>query len=103
MKARKPRIPKPGHPARPAVPALEWLGDVSGRAARATAIGSERMLIENHTGIKAFTDEQVLLATPGGVLGIFGSGLTLNEVRPRTLIVRGCIRRVDLPEDGGMR
>lgn len=94
-------MPKPQKPVHPAVPALEWLSDVSGRAARATAIGSRRILIENHTGIQDFTDEEVRLCTASGPLCVRGSGLTLCEVRPGALIVHGCIRQVDLPQEGG--
>ncbi len=97
-KVKMPKAPKPNHPG---VPALEWLSDVSGRAARATAIGSRRILIENHTGIQDFTDEQVRLSTASGTLCIHGRDLTLCEVRENALIVHGCIRQVDLPEDGG--
>ena len=97
-KVKMPKVPKTYHPG---VPALEWLSDVSGRAARATAIGSRRILIENHTGIQDFTDEQVRLSTASGTLCIHGCDLTLCEVRENALIVHGCIRQVDLPEDGG--
>ena len=97
-KVKMPKAHKPGHPG---VPALEWLSDVSGRAARATAIGSRRILIENHTGIQDFTDETVRLSTAAGPLCVHGRNLTLCEVRANALIVHGCIRQVDLPEDGG--
>ena len=98
---RKVKMPKTHKPNHPGVPALEWLSEVSGRAARATAIGSRRILIENHTGIQDFTDEQVRLSTAAGPLCVHGRGLTLCEVRENALIVHGCIRQVDLPEDGG--
>lgn len=99
--SRKVKMPKAHKPNHPGVPALEWLSDVSGRAARATAIGSRRILIENHTGIQDFTDEEVRLSTAAGPLCVRGRELTLCEVRQNALIVHGCIRQVDLPEDGG--
>ena len=99
--SRKVRMPKARKPSHPAAPALEWLSDISGLAARTTAIGSRRILIENHTGIQDFTDEQVRLFTAAGPLCIHGRNLTLCEVRENALIVHGCIRQVDLPEDGG--
>ena len=101
--SRKIKMPKSHKPYRPSVPALEWLSDVSGRAARATAIGSRRILIENHTGIQAFTDEQVRLSTAAGPLCVHGHNLTLCEVRENALIVHGHIRQVDLPDDGGFQ
>lgn len=98
---RKVKMPKPHKPVHPAVPALEWLSDVSGRAARATAIGSRRILIENHTGIQDFSDEMVKLSTANGPLCVHGRGLSLCEVRENALIVHGCIRQVELPEEDG--
>lgn len=99
--SRKVKMPKARRTYHPGVPALEWLSEISGRAARATAIGSRRILIENHTGIQNFTDEEVRLSTRFGPLCVRGRGLTLCEVRENALIVHGCIRQVDLPEDGG--
>lgn len=97
--SRKVRMPKPHSPSHPGVPALEWISDVSGRAARTTAIGCRRVLIENHTGILDFTDERVRLSTPSGDMCVHGADLSLMEVRPGALMVHGSIRRVDLPEE----
>lgn len=94
------RMPKPHRPAQPVVPALEWLGDVSGRSARATVLGSRRILIENHHGILDFTAEQVRLDTARGPLCVHGRELALQEVRPGSLIVCGCICRLELPDEG---
>ena len=99
--SRRVKIPKPHKPAHPGVPALEWISDLSGRAARATAIGSRRILIENPTGIQDFSDELVRLATANGPLCVRGRDLSLCEVRENALIVHGCIRQVELPEEGG--
>ena len=88
-------------PRRRSLPALDWVEDVSGRCARATAIGSRCLLVENHTGILSFTSDCVRLATGGGSICVAGSGLTLCEVRPGALIVRGDIHRVYLPSKGG--
>lgn len=97
------RIPRPQRPRHENVPALEWVRDVSGKTARVTAIGSRRLLIENHTGIQTFTDELVCLTTACGPLSVCGKDLSLCEVRENALIVHGCIRKVELPEEGGAR
>lgn len=94
-------MPKPQRPRHEGVPALEWVREVSGKTARVTAIGNRRLLIENHTGIQTFTDEFICLSTARGPLSVYGSDLSLCEVRENALIVHGCIRRVELPEDGG--
>lgn len=98
--SKRVKMPKPRKPSHPNMPALEWISDVSGRAARATAVGSRRILIENHTGIVDFSDNLVRLSTPNGPLCVHGRDLSLCEVRPNALIVHGCIRQVDLPEEG---
>lgn len=95
------KMPKPRKPMQPNVPALEWLRDVSGRAARVTAIGSRRLLVENHRGIIEYSDDTVRLSTACGALTVHGHWLALCEVRPNALIVRGCILRVEFPEEEG--
>jgi len=95
------KMPKPHRPAHPGVPALEWLGDVTGRSVRITAVGCRRILIENHTGVQSFTEELVCLSTAGGPLRVHGHELELCEVRRNALIVHGRICRVDMPESGG--
>lgn len=81
--------------------ALEWSRDLSGRCARATAIGSNRLLVENHTGILELTDARVRLATGRGPITVTGRGLTLCEARCGTVIIKGQLRQVELPCDGG--
>lgn len=101
--SRKVKIPKARKPVHPAIPALEWLSDAAGLTVRATAFGSRRLLIENHTGIQHFTDENVCLSTRTGLLCIQGRNLSLCEVRKNALIVHGCIHRLELPDEGGVQ
>ena len=86
-------------PARP--DALVWPRDLAGRCARVTAIGSDRLLVENHTGILELTDARIRLATGGGPVTVTGRDLTLCEARPGALIVKGALQRVELPCEGG--
>lgn len=81
--------------------ALVWSRDLSGRCARTTAIGSDRLLVENHTRILALTDTCIRLATGGGDITVTGRNLSLCEVRPGALIIKGELARVDLPCKGG--
>ena len=99
--SQKVKIPKARKPFHPVIPALEWLSDASGHAVRTTAIGSRRLLIENHTGIMHFSEECVHLSTHNGSLCIHGQHLALSDVRENALIVCGCIRNIDLPGEGG--
>lgn len=91
------RIQSPRRKRRNAAPALEWLEDISGKTARTTAIGSRKLLVENHAGILSFSQESVRLNTGCGPLAIEGSDLYLQDVRPNALIVHGEIHRVELP------
>ena len=81
--------------------ALAWTRDISGRCARTVAIGSHRLLVENHTGILELTPERVVLDTRCGAITVTGRDLALCDARRGALIVRGCIERVALPPEGG--
>lgn len=89
------------HRVRYPVPALEWLADVSGRSPRLAATGNRRLLVENHTGVMSYGEERIVLQTRIGSMTVYGSVLELCEVRPGSLIVRGCIDRIDMPCAGG--
>lgn len=77
--------------------ALLWTRDITGGCARVTAIGASRLLVENHTGILEVSEARVRLDTGCGPITVTGRGLTLQDVRRCALIVRGEIRRVELP------
>ena len=83
-----------------ASPALEWLGDLSGKTARISSVGSHSLMVENHTGIEKYSDKSVCLNTRCGIIEISGRALTLREVRRDALIIRGDIRHVSLPCSG---
>lgn len=99
--AKAARGKRPERHGRRSLPALEWIEDAAGHCARATVVGSRSLLVENHTGIISFTDETVRLNTARGPLCVTGSDLTLRDVRPGALVVRGSIARVELPCRGG--
>ncbi len=77
--------------------ALEWIDDLSGKSARVTSIGRRTLLVENHAGIIEYAQSRVLLASGCGTIEVEGSRLTLSEVRRGALMIRGEIRRVNLP------
>lgn len=86
---------------RPGPGALEWPRDLAGRCCRATAMGSNRLLVENYTGILELTEGRVRLSTGSGPMTIEGGGLQLCEARRGTLIITGQLKRVELPCGGG--
>lgn len=85
----------------PSPAALAWAEDISGRCARATAIGSHSLLVENHTGIVVLAEDRVVLATRSGPLSVCGSALSLRDARRDCAIICGDIHRVELPCPGG--
>ena len=89
------------HRRGPVASALEWPRDLAGGCARTTAIGSDRLLVENYTGILELTDTRVRLATGEGPITITGQNLMLCDARRCALIVKGQLARVDLPCKGG--
>ena len=95
------RLPRPPRRPHATPPALEWTADMTGRCPRITAVGGHSLLVENHTGIAAFTDSRVLLNSRAGTVCATGSGLTLSCARAGAVIIRGDIRRVELPCTGG--
>lgn len=81
--------------------ALTWSEDMLGRCARVTAVGSRRVLVENHTGLLLLTDREIRLDSGCGPIAISGEDLCLCEARPRAMIVKGRIHRINLPREGG--
>lgn len=80
--------------------ALEWLEDVSGRSARITSLGRDALLVENHRGIRSFSQTEIQLDTLCGCICVHGDGLMLCQVRPGALMIRGTIRQVLMPCEG---
>ena len=78
-------------------PALDWIGDLSGKTARITSIGSHSLMVENYTGIEKYEAGCVCLRTRCGIIKAEGKNLSLREVRKGALIISGDIRHVELP------
>ena len=82
-----------------ALPQVQWpFAGVN--APRATLVGSNRVLIENHRGIMEFTAERVRLASRDGDILLEGSDLTLAQAYGSSLIVEGCVAQVTMPKGG---
>ena len=87
--------------ARPVAGALLWTRDISGRCARTVAIGSNRLLVENHTGILELTEGCIRLGTRCGPITVTGEGLSLCEARRGCVIILGTLHGIELPPEGG--
>ncbi|MBO4884441.1 MAG: YabP/YqfC family sporulation protein [Clostridia bacterium] len=83
--------------ARPVLEALALPEDAAGGAVRLIALGSSRLMVENHAGLAEVTGTRVRLVTPEGMLAVSGEGLRLTDVRRGALCITGAIREIELP------
>ena len=64
-------------------------------------MGGHSLLVENHTGIAAFTESRIVLNSRAGTVCALGRGLSLDCARAGAVIIRGDIQRIELPCRGG--
>ena len=60
-----------------------------------TAIGQERLLIENHRGIELYSDVCLRLRVKGGCVAVYGDGLCIRTLGGDVLAIEGHIRSVE--------
>lgn len=58
--------------------------------------GDRRVLVENHGGVRAYSNEKILINVRFGVVCICGCGLELIRMTKEQLIIRGRIDSVSL-------
>lgn len=58
--------------------------------------GENRVLVENHGGIKVYTQSEVIVNTKYGFAHICGSGLDIIRMSTETLIIKGRVREIKL-------
>lgn len=79
-------------------PFLEYLNDTSQlkKLPLVELAGENRVLIENHLGISAYSNEKIQVKVSFGELSIQGCGLQLMEICREQLVIRGEIWSVQL-------
>ncbi|BAS28478.1 sporulation protein [Limnochorda pilosa] len=70
---------------------------------RATVIGRERCLIENHRGLVRFTAHEVVVQSRLGPLRVMGDRLEIERLAGEELVLRGRIDQIDYPSPAGRR
>lgn len=70
--------------------------DIVAGALKVTLTGAERVLVENHRGILAYTDGLVEVGGRGLLLRVRGEGLLLRAMDSEMLLVTGKISGLDL-------
>lgn len=58
--------------------------------------GDNRVLIENHSGVKEYSRERIGVAMPFGMVCVCGCGLELCRMTGEQLVIRGRIDSVSL-------
>lgn len=58
--------------------------------------GENRVLIENHNGVKAYSCEKIVVKVPYGFLSVCGCGLELQRMSRDQLVIRGKIESISL-------
>lgn len=69
--------------------------DVVAGLPRLEMVGSRQLYLEHHTGLLAYTEEQIDANTPAGVLRIKGEGLNLMAMTAGELRIGGRIDSVE--------
>lgn len=62
--------------------------------------GENRVLIENHKGVKAYSCEKIVVKVQYGFLSVCGCGLELQRMSREQLVIRGRIDGVSLHRRG---
>jgi sporulation protein YqfC len=66
---------------------------------RITMIGQIHIYIENHRGVKAFSNEQLALRLKQGVLMINGNDFVIKTILPEEILLEGTITSVNFESD----
>ncbi|MBQ8556231.1 MAG: YabP/YqfC family sporulation protein [Clostridia bacterium] len=75
--------------------------EVTGTVPRITMTGAERVHIEQHQGLMAYQEEEVVFRTSLGMLRISGSGLRFTSYTSGEAILTGSIQNIGIQPSGG--
>ena len=64
--------------------------------------GEQRMLVENHRGVSAYSSERILINVEFGAVCVCGCGLRLFRMTREQLVIRGRIDIVSLQRRNGI-
>jgi sporulation protein YqfC len=78
---------------------LELPADAVMDLPRITMIGQLHIYIENHRGVKAFSNEQLKLKLKQGTLVISGREFVIKTILPEEILLEGNISSVDFEND----
>ena len=58
--------------------------------------GEERVLVENHCGVRAYSGERILINVKFGTICVCGCGMELIRMTKEQLVIRGRIHSISL-------
>ncbi len=59
-------------------------------------LGDQRILVEHHSGVTAYSRTQIRVKVGYGCLCISGTGLSLSKMSAEQLVITGCISTIAL-------
>lgn len=77
------------------VSVLDMPSDIVLELPRIAMSGNREMLIENHKGIKLYTEEQICLRYKGGQIDIYGQKLKIRFIEKRDIKLEGIIKSIE--------
>lgn len=75
---------------------LDLPAEVMAGAPRVTVTGKQRVLVENHRGVLAYTEQEVSVGGKTARVRIRGDGLLLRAMDRNSLLVTGTIFGIDM-------
>ncbi len=58
--------------------------------------GDQRVLVENHMGVLAYSDEEIQIKVCYGKVTVSGSNLRFMQMNSEQLVIKGCVENVQL-------
>ncbi len=69
--------------------------DVIMNIPRLTISGDKEIYIENHKGILEYTDREIRISTPMGIVRICGRNLVIDRIRLEDIVISGSFTKVE--------
>lgn len=57
--------------------------------------GASEIYIENHKGILSYTDTEIRVSTPMGIVRVFGNGLSIDRIRLEDILISGQFKQIE--------
>ncbi|MDR0268983.1 sporulation protein YqfC [Paenibacillus sp.] len=70
---------------------LDLPQDVLQDLPRITMVGNKELSVENHRGVRYFSENRMILSLSEGLLEVEGSGLMIRAILPQEVMIEGII------------